>query len=195
MTTIITRLYPDAATADAVVKDLLADGHASDTIDIIPAGAGVAALRAARVGTAAARAYAEAMTGGRTLVVVRAPFAPMGTARNAIRVVNRRASIDVGLASQDEYIRERPGPMVSNNILTDHPLVMSNPYSRPWHGRIFGRGVIESRPRSSAMRGGGHVSTRFWPMKLITTGRSTTSARRTGWQLSKLFGLPTIIPR
>jgi hypothetical protein len=83
MTTIIIRLYADAAAAQGVVAALLAEGHSPATVQVITKdGARSAAdrMHAARVGATAARAYAGPVGEGRALLVVDAPFAPMGTA-------------------------------------------------------------------------------------------------------------------
>ena len=68
MTTIITRLYADAAAAQTVVAALLAEGPSSATHQVITKdGAGSAAERmhAARIGATAARAYAGPVAEGR----------------------------------------------------------------------------------------------------------------------------------
>jgi hypothetical protein len=55
MTTIITRLYPDTATAQSVIGALLAEGHVEDYIDVIgkDGESDIASrLRNARVGAA-----------------------------------------------------------------------------------------------------------------------------------------------
>lgn len=196
MTTIITRLYPDAETAGAVVQALLAGGLGNDTIDVITGQEGAAErMRAARVAPATAEAYARAMTGGQALLVVRAPFAPMGTARKAINTVNRTAAIDAGVEEQDRYIREEPDMTRANRVMKDHPFFMSNPHSRLSHGRVFGRGLSPDRPRTSAISGGAYMSTKFWPMKLVSTGRTARSAMTGDWKFSSMLGLSTTISR
>lgn len=195
MTTIITRLYSDAGTAGSVAKALLEGGLVPDTIDVITDEGAADRMRAARVSKDAAAAYGKAMTGGRALLVVRAPFAPIGTARRALRIVGQHPSIDVGLANEDEYIREEPRTETMNRVLQDHPFFMSNPHSRTMHGHIFGKPLRQRRAHISAIRGGAYMSTRFWPMKLLSGRRNTTSARRTGWLFSSMLGIPTTIER
>lgn len=197
MTTIITRLYANAAAAQGVVAALLAEGHSPATVHVITRdGAGTAAERmhAARVSATAARAYAGPVAEGRALLVVNAPFAPLGTALNAIRTVNRFASIDVGLAEEDAYIRDEPEVQLSGRILQGTVFFMSNPYRSLPQGHILGSNpIIHSRPRTSAIRGGAYISTKFWPMKLVSKPRERTSVLRGTWLFSSLFGLPTII--
>ncbi|MGL6208227.1 MAG: hypothetical protein ACRC14_00150, partial [Paracoccaceae bacterium] len=88
MTTIISRLYSDRAGAEAVAGALHAAGHDADTVHILTGG-GTAAMKAARLSPAAIAAYSKAMTGGQALLVVQAPFNPVGAARSAMKIVGR----------------------------------------------------------------------------------------------------------
>lgn len=196
MTTIITRLYPDLATAQGVVAALEANGHAPSTIDIITASGGSAEARmaAARVPKPSAAAYAPGIAKGAALVVVQAPFAPMGTARDAMKVVNRTTSINVGIENEDFYIREQPSVEISGKVQSGTVFYMSNPHRRLGHGHILGSNpILPSRERTSAIRGGAYMSKMFWPMKLVTTGRQANSAIQGGFLFSSLFGIPTLI--
>jgi hypothetical protein len=197
MTTIITRLYPDLATAQGVVAALKDAGHGDDTIDIIAKdGDGAAGHRmlAARVPAVSAEAYAQRVAKGAALVVVRAPFAPMGTARHAMRVVNRTASIDVGIADEDVYIREQPQLGTSGKVMQGKVFFMSNPHRSMGHGHILGSNPISpARERTSAIRGGAYMSTKFWPMKLLSSGRQASSAISGGYLFSSMFGIPTLV--
>lgn len=196
MTTIITRLYPDLATAQGVVAALEANGHAPSTIDIITASGGSAEARmaAARVPKPSAAAYAPGIAKGAALVVVQAPFAPMGTARDAMKVVNRTQSIDVGIEDEDSYIREQPSVEISGKVMRGTVFFMSNPHRRLGHGHILGSNpILPSKPRTSAIRGGAYMSKMFWPMKLVTTSRNANSAISGGMLFSNLFGIPLLI--
>lgn len=197
MTTIITRLYPDPAAASAAQASLLAAGHDQSTIQIITtgtAGGAAAAMKSARIATASADAYASALSGDRALLVVQAPFNPVGTARNAIKVLARHPAMHVGVSDEDAYLREYPEVVVAGNILEKHPLVMSNPFRRLPHGHILGNSpIIHSKERTSAMRGGGYMSRFFWPMKLVSAPKQGTSAIRGGFLVSKMFGLPLVM--
>lgn len=198
MTTVITRLYEDMATAQSAADALLNNGHDAGTVDIIAGAEGAEdRMKAARVNPDAAALYAPAVADGKALVVVRAPFAPIGTARNAMKVVDRFASIKVGVADEDEYIRETPSIAAHGSIMADHPLLMSNKHRRLGHGHIMGSNPIKpSRPRTSAIKGGAFMSTKFWPMRLVSaSSKQGTSAIRGGWLISKSFGIPTLIGR
>ncbi len=196
MTTIITRLYADQAAARAVVNTLLQKGQDEDTIEVITldslGGAG-AAMKAARVPAASAAAYSRAMSGREALLVVAAPFNPIGTAREAIKVVNKSPAINVGLANEDFYLREDVRAENSGSVLTSHPLIMSNPHSRLSHAHILGSNpIIASRPRTSAIHGGAYMSRFFWPVKLVSAPKERSSVIRGGFLFSSLFGIPLL---
>ena len=87
MTTIITRLYKDLATAQGVASDLTSAGHLAGNIAVISrdgAGTDEARMLEARVPKASVAAYAPGIAKGAALLVVRAPFAPIGTARHVL---------------------------------------------------------------------------------------------------------------
>lgn len=197
MTTIITRLYPDLATAQGVVAALQANGHGPTTIDVITKGGEGSPedrMVGARVPKASAVAYGPGIAKGAALVVVRAPFAPMGAARDAMKVVNRTPSIDVGIADEDVYIREEPKLEASGKVLPGTVFYMSNPHRQLGHKHVMGSNpILPARERTSAIRGGAYMSRMFWPMKLVTTNRQASSAVSGGFLISKMFGIPTLI--
>ena len=197
MTTIITRLYPDLATAQSVVAALKSGGHDPSTIDIVARdGDGPAEdrMHKLRVQAASAAAYAPGIARGGALVVVQAPFAPMGTARHAIKVVNKTPALNVGLEDEDFYIREQPRVDIAGKVLPGKTFFMSNPYRSTGHGHILGQNpILPSKPRTSAIAGGAYMSTKFWPMKLLSRAKERNSAIRGGFLFSSMFGLPTLI--
>lgn len=204
MTTIITRLYPDTATAEGVAKALVGRGHAAANIDVITGGGDVvAALSAARVGKAEAAVYAPHVEGGAALLVYRAPFNPMGAARDGIRTVDAHPWLDVGLAKQNVYVREAPQMVKAGKILEGHPLLMTRP------GSVGARRLRASRsgeaPRSSVIEGGGHISTRFLPMPLLRRKESHSAIAGgrlmmggkvlRNWRFSDLIRFDTLMGR
>lgn len=196
MTTIITRLYSDTSAAAAAKASLLSYGLDEDIIHIITAdvgGGAAAAMKSARVTAESAKAYHAAMTGGQALLVVEAPFNPVGTARAANKVLRKHPALNVGLENEDVYLREYPDARYANSVMKGNPLLVSNPFSRPSHGHILGSNpIIHSKPRTSAMRGGGYMSKMFWPMKLVSAPKQGTSAIRGGKLFSSMFGLPLL---
>lgn len=197
MTTIITRLYSDRSAAVAAKDSLLNYGLNEDIIGIITAetgGGALAAMKAARVSTASANVYLGAITGDRALLVVEAPFNPIGTARTAIKVLGKHPALDVGLADEDVYLREYPNVRHEDSLLKGSPLLMSNPFRKLPHGPVLGSNpIIRSKERTSAMRGGGYMSRMFWPMKLVSPQKERNSAIRGGMLFSSLFGLPLLM--
>lgn len=194
MTTIITRLYPDQAAAQAATNSLLAKGQAADTISIIAGGKEAAdAMKAARVPAASAAKYTKAMGAKHALLVIEAPFSPIGTALTAIRTLYKHPALDAGVADEDYYLREHASPDYANSIMSDHPMMMSNPFRRLTHGHIFGDNPISpSKPRTSAIRGGAYMSKMFWPMKLVSQSAPRQSAIRGGRLFSSMFGIPLL---
>jgi hypothetical protein len=197
MTTIVTRLYKDMATAQGVASALTQAGHSASKIDVISRdGAGTVEARMldARVPKGSVAAYAPGIAKGAALLVVRAPFAPIGTARHAIRLVNKTPAIDVGLADEDVYIREQPRLELEGKILQGTVFYMSNPHRSLPEGHIMGSNpILPSRPRHSAIPGGAYMSTKFWPMKLLSARKEKDSAIRGGMLISSIFGIPTLI--
>jgi hypothetical protein len=200
MTTIITRLYADKATADAVAGALAGEGFPASIINVIPAADDPAAhIRAAGVRKGSVAAVAEKLTGSRALLVVRAPFSPIGAARRAMEIVDATESIHIAGVDQNDYVESNPDPRLSLSVLTDHPRFFSMdivPGSGIRTGLIsdaFGIRLLSSRrKRDSAMRGGGFMSTKLLPFPLLIRGRRSTSAIRGGWSLSSALGWSTV---
>jgi hypothetical protein len=138
MTTIVSRLYADAKTAEQVVTALRIQGHPASNIDTIPAGSDAeAAMVSARVPEASAAAYAKAISGGNTVVVCRAPVTPFGAARSAIATLDEFDSIDAGIANQNVYVREEP----KENLLMDLKVDRTHRHWATW-GTERKRGLI-----------------------------------------------------
>jgi hypothetical protein len=202
MTTIITRLYANIAAAEAAAHDLMGRGHSDDYINIISRdgdGSAVDRMRAARVNAQSAAAYAPHVGKGAALVVVQAPFNPVGAARHAIRVLDRHPSIKVGIANENEYIREQPRIETRGSIMQDHPRFMSHDLAARSRGTVssaFGlRTLSPQKTKSSAMAGGGYMSTKLLPFALLSRDKEKTSAIRGTWTLSGMLGIPTIARR
>jgi hypothetical protein len=175
MTTIITRLYSDTATAQSVVDDLKANGQKAAAISLIPAGADQAAMDEAGVPSSAAAAYLGAMQPGQALVVVRAEFNPRGSARKAMIIVDRKESITVTVPNKDTYVREYPSAKYTTSVLKGAPLVMTNPFANLPHGHVMGKNLVDTGTSSSASSNGGRNSRGFWPMAPVKTPRHRAS--------------------
>ena len=197
MTTIITRLYPDRATAQSVADALAGKVPGLTSIDIITrdgAEPPTARMRAARVPTRSAEAYGPQVTDGKALLIANAPFAPMGTAMKAIRTVNLFAAIAAGVDDEDAYIREEPVLEMEGRVFKGTVFFMSNPRRPLPQGHILGKNPLRpSRPRTSAIRGGAYMSTKFWPMKLLSRHKDRLSVTKGTFLFSSLFGIPTLV--
>lgn len=125
MATIITRLYKDAATAQAVVADLKAEEYADRNISVISGSDDLEnRMAAANVSDEAASVYAPMIKDGNSLVVVKAL---LGQARPAIAVVNRHPSIQTDLETENAYIPTTVPPRDTKNlIMRDHPLMLTS---------------------------------------------------------------------
>ncbi len=200
MTTIITRLYPDTASADQVTAELAAAGMPDRIIDVIaPSDTAMADMRAARVSEDAAAAYAEHMSGARRLVVVRAPFNPIGAARRASEIVDTVSSLDVGLAREDRYVEEQVASdlLMDLKIMRSHPHMGSTDLDKPgWStnrglmSHKFGMRVL-SKPkrRSSASSRGGN---NFPLGKKIIRSRKHSVIEGGGHPFSNALGMPLL---
>lgn len=202
MTTIITRLYPSGTAAHAVADALMEAGHNASYVDIISQ-ADPAAMTAARVSASAAAAYAKAMTGGQALLVIRAPFSPIGAANSAKAVVGRYASVDAGVSNEDDYIREQARGDRFLSILTDHPRFLSQDIG-PGKGRTrttvssaFGMPLLSAyKTKRSVTADGTYISSKFWPMRLVSANKTKRSVISGGGHpLSRLLGLAVISRR
>lgn len=128
MTTIVTRLYENAAHADAVVAKLKADGFPDSCMDIIEQGGRSAEeqITAAGVPADVAQRYAQHLSMGRGLLVVRAPFVPFGAAKAAIEAADMHPSFDAGVANENMNIPDEFDDRRYLTILPSHRLFLTN---------------------------------------------------------------------
>lgn len=205
MTTIITRLYEELGTAQAVAGELAAAGFPADTYDIITQtgqGSVEDQIMAARVNERAANAYAQHMSAGRALLVVRAPFNPMGAALQAMNIVDTHASVNAGVSNENRYVRERAEPQRFLKIWRGSPRFLTpdwNPGAkrRGLISRAFGMPLLKrGRVTHSAFKGGKFMSRGFWPMPLVVRREPNVDGVRGGTTVfSNLLGWSTIATR
>jgi hypothetical protein len=194
MTTVITRLYADRQTAEGVAHRLTGAGLSAETIDIFDnRTGGVRELRVAKLGPANARAHHQALAQGGALLVVRAPFNPIGAARAIKDMVAEVPSIAVPGGIPNEYVREQAGHAYLH-ILKDHPKFFSQDLefldsrARGLVSHAFGfRTLSPLRERTSAVG-------RSRPIlgAKPRSGGVKTSAIRGGWRFSDMIGWRTI---
>lgn len=116
MTTIVSRLFADRETAEAADKALRLQNHPDANISLVDAGSEAEAeMIAARLPEETAKAYAAAMSGSQTAVIVRAPDTPFGAARNAIDTMNEFDALETGVENENMFIPDR----VKDDLLID----------------------------------------------------------------------------
>lgn len=197
MTTIITRLYADADTAQRAASAVQAARLSRRDVDVIAQSSGGAPtmerMRSAKVSRTTAEAFAPRVDQGAALVVVRAGFNPRGAALISKRILDEHEPVEAG---DDVYIRHEPKRELALSILEDHPRFLSKdmePGRRPRTGptsHIFGtRLLLEHRERRSAIHNGKPITTMFVPAPLILAHRTKRSAIEGGMLISKMFGL------
>jgi hypothetical protein len=191
MTTVVTRLYETEKAARDVAETLRAQGFPAATMDVITV-ADAAAMEDARVDRKAAERYASAMEPGYALFVCRAPFTPFGAAVRAQQVANAVPSLDVGVADENRYIREvadlgRQGTSVYGH----HPLMMTRDdyLGSGWSGwrlsDVFGFTTVSRRRARPDNLASGHMSTAFWPGKMLSTKARRSSVISGGRHMSR----------
>lgn len=200
MTTIITRLYPDSESAGQVHAALKDAGMPDSIMDMIaPSDTAKADIQAARVTDASAAIYADHLSGDRRLIVVRAPFNPIGAARTAIGIVDSVSSLDVGITKEDQYVAEQ----VAGDLLMDLKIMRSHPHMGSFDldkpGWSEGYGLIShkfglrilSKPKarnSANSRGGNNFP---WPNKIIRS-RKHSVIEGGGLPFSTALGIPLL---
>lgn len=128
MTTIVTRLYENAAHADEVVAKLKAQGFPDDTMDVIEQGGRSAeeTIVAAGVPANVAQQYAQHLSVGRGLLVVRAPFVPFGAAKTAIETADMYPAFNAGVAKENIHVPKEFDDRQYLSILSSHRLFLTN---------------------------------------------------------------------
>ena len=194
MTTIITRLYSDKATALAVVAALRDIGLDGDEVTLVDGGDAAASLRALRVTAGDVAGLAASVGMGHPVVVVAAPFNPRGIALKATRTLDAHNPV----SGTDRYIEEDYRPTGRSNLYPEGTYFMSIPpeYSGgASHGHVFGMGGLVSRNAkqgTSAVGRARHILP-FGQIKQKSGGLSVT--RDGGWRLSTMLGIPMIAGR
>lgn len=145
MTTVVSRLFGDETTAEQAVTALKLQNHPDENIDVIGASNSASdEMIAARVPQASAEQYSAALSKGRAVVVVRAPFFPAGAARNAIDTMALFDTVDAGVENENHYIVEEPKPGLYQDISVDR----THRYWASWAFEREDYGVGTGRPPS-----------------------------------------------
>lgn len=197
MTTIITRLYSDKATAQAVVAALKDIGLNDDEVALVDGGDATARLRALRVAPNDAAGLAASVATGHAAVVVAAPFNPRGIALKATRTLDAHHPV----AGSDRYIEADYRPTRRSNLYPEGTYFMSIPPeygggASHRHALSLGGLVSRAKEGTSAIRGGGFMSRMILPFRLLKKKSGANSViRDRGWRLSTMLGIPMIAGR
>ena len=213
MTTIITRLYPNAKAADAVVTALVNTGQNRRSIAVIAKDADADArpleerLAEAGVGADAIAPYAKGVTGGGVLVVAKAP---LGSGGAALRSVRKFAAVDVGVKNEERIDGAGTAPgksaadlVFASSAALNHKRYLTEDMNAPSarrYGLVFtafgARPLSERRTRDSAVGKTGFVSTKYLSFPLLSAEKKRDSAvGKSGTPFSKALGLSLLSPR
>ncbi|WP_342076970.1 hypothetical protein [Yoonia sp. SS1-5] len=190
MTTVISRLFPDEASAHDAVDRLQFKGVPARECDVFVAGVDAARLERAMVNDDATSHYVSALNGGQALVVVRTTYRPLGAAKLTREVLAARGGVETPGVTEDYFV---PGTTFhdSKSILKDHPRVLSSPYELKFRGPVtsnFGLPMLKAhRQKRSVISGGRYMSRAFWPMKLVSQKSRKKSVISGGRYMSKAF--------
>lgn len=183
MTTVISRVYADEATADSVIAQLQDTGFPKSTYDKISSGGSPAEIEATQVAQKTAAVYAGMLTNGATLVVVRAELTPFGAAKAATKIMDAASPLQAEVETETLYIRSAP-PNVNifkGSVLEGGPLFLT---TKAELARKRDRGLSASLglgtlapdyPRASAWAGKTFLSQRVWPQPLLSSKSGKTS--------------------
>ena len=202
MTSVISRLYEDTASAEAVVAELHSAGFPADAVDMIKQtgdASVVDQVMAARVSSGLAQAVAQHMSAGRALVVARAPFQPIGAAQRAKDIMNGYPHVHQGMPSGDEYIREEPRRDLRISAWQGSPRFFSQDI-QPGSGRprmsfsqAFGMRTLSKRKERNSVYSGGK---QIIPMNLLSKKeRKNSVISGSGLFLSRIIGWTPITRR
>lgn len=194
MTTIISRVFPDKASAQKATERLVFRGVPSRDCWIITTQDDAALkqkLEAAQVDESARPAYAKAVKAGQALLVVHATYKPLTAATIVRETLAKMDTVDVGKVVDDYFVPD--GPQSAPSVLREHPLFLTvrASRSRPSHGLIskgWGFSMLSARKtRGSAMSGGRFMSRAFWPMPLLSKKLRSKSVIHGGRHMSQMF--------
>ena len=199
MTTVISRLYADADTADAVVSKVRDIGISARDIDVLSkSGADnlATAIEAAQVDGDAAARYAAAMDANSRLVVVRAGFNPVGAALQAIGIADAAGPVDAGIENENVYRRSEMRPDYRrSSVMKDSPRFLTGDLT--WSGTVSEqmgwRLLRPHRERRSVIHGGRFMSKRILPFPLLSKKRRKSSVISGGRHMStRLMPFPLL---
>lgn len=196
MTTVISRLYDGTDAAATVASDLIGRGFPESMIDVIKAGKGSAdAMRAGRVSFASAETYASHLDARRSVLVVRAPFTPIGAAKTAMEVADAAGPVNAGIENENVFVSETPGNKLFLSVLTDHPRFFSSdmvPGSGRYRNRAssaFGMRLLSKKKQRNSV----YTSGKLFLTSIVNSKPRSSSVSRRRPALSEALGMPALM--
>lgn len=189
MTTIITRLFSDAASAQTAVDRLTFRGMPKRDCTIIVAGENAtSSMERAQVHESAIAAYSKHLTDGNAVLVVAATYKPLGAARLTRETLAKYETVDIAKIVEEHVAPWQPDHAPS--VMKDHPLFFSIPGMIP-PGPItanFGMKLLKPhKTKQPLISGKRRLSRMVWPMPLLSKSRKARSAKKGGGHMSRLF--------
>jgi hypothetical protein len=188
MTTIISRVYADEATAQAAANKLAIKGIPRNSCHIITHGdAAETLMERAQVHASAMKSYSKLLAAGNAVLVVQATFKPLGAASLTREILSKTDPIDAGKLTDDFKVSWQPDK--SPSIMKDHPHMLSIKGMQP-RGTItsaFGMPMLKKHNAKRSVSTGKRMSRMFWPMKLVSKKARSSSVIKGGRQMSKMF--------
>lgn len=190
MTTLITRVFPNASDAQRAVNSMSFFGMPNRNMTILSGGDDAAdRLAKAGVDDSAVAAYAKALAAGQTALVIKATYKPLGAAKMAREVLGRHDdTADMGNVVEERKLPWEPDHAPS--VLKDHPHMMTVP-GLPVPGNLseaFGIPTLKTGARRKKLTSHDRrMSRAFWPMPLLKTNRNATSAKGRRGAASRMF--------
>ncbi|MEX0281690.1 MAG: hypothetical protein AB3N13_10955 [Arenibacterium sp.] len=223
MITVITRLYDTNDIATTVLSQLKDAGFPARYLHLIVRGTEAAArMTEAKVAPDAAEKYIELIAEGHALVVVEAPFTPIGAARKAMQIMDATPALDAGVENETRSVEPELVYAGPGSILPDHPRFLT---PREFGGRhmpvtaMLGFRMLKPRKsRLSVAHNPRRTMGGFYPLlskkrrkitvsrnaKRITAGlfplltahrRDMSASASLGPVFSQMMGLPLLIRR
>ncbi|MEL6566329.1 MAG: hypothetical protein AAFQ59_17950 [Pseudomonadota bacterium] len=200
MTTIITRVFEEKQAAVDTAERLIFRGLPRRAITVIGPSEGNVShdrMSAARVHPDAIDTYAQAITSGKSLLVVRATYKPLAAATMVREMLADRATVPIDGVINDYFVNDPPES--TPKILDDHPLFLTmRPGAAGYKSRRIFEGLglpllSERKERDSARGKSGFRSAAFWPMPLLSTKERTSSVIKGGRHISPAFWLMPLL--
>ena len=188
MTTLISRLFADEATAQRAVKQMMFRGFPSRSCILISdSDTAEAHLARAKVHESAIAPYAAAIAAGNVALIVQATYKPLGAARLARDIMGKLDPLDASGATEEHVLPWQPDHAPS--VMKDHPLFFSVVDIPVPHGPITANfGMRMTKPhRTKRPLSNKRASRLFWPMPLVSKKKRSNSDMSGGRKMSRMF--------